>query len=313
LRVRFVIALIGILVGLLALPTAARADPQQDLALAETRFQGRKYEEAAEILSKLLAVPIDPDDPASKQREVVYLQARPLYAACLVALGREAEADRVLLAQFRANPFYEMVPGQFPTPVVERFIKVRTENRTKIEAWKKALTDEQRQGAAKKAALERRRAERLATLEAMAAEEKVILSRTRWLAAVPFGVGQFQNGDTGLGIFFAAATTAAVGTSIGSFVRAQDIKDARCREPNEQGEQINCEGLTDEFNVARAVNWTSLGVTAALVIGGVIQAQVAFEEDQVQIKKRPIPPPVELLPDAVVSEQGAWFGLRGRF
>lgn len=316
---RALLALLGLVLALLAWPaTAHAADPQQELALAESRFNGGEYEEAAEILQRLLAEPIVPEAADAEARASAYLRARPLYAACLVALGRDAEADAVILEQYRADPFYELPTGLFPQPVVDRFIRVAAENRAQIEAWKKEIIDEQQTEAARDAELERRRKERLARLEVMAAEERTVISRSRWLAAVPFGVGQFQNDDIGLGIFFAASETLTIASGIASFVIAQDVKDTRCsRVPptidEESGEAVDCDRLQTRFNVARAVNWVSLGSAAALMIGGIVEAQLAFEEDKVEVRKRPIPPPVEIRPDLEVSGQGAIFGVRGRF
>lgn len=316
---RVLLAVLGLVLASLAGPSIAyAADPQQELALAESRFNGAEYEEAAEILQRLLAEPIDPNASDVEARRAVYLRARPLYAACLVALGRDAEADTVILEQYRADPFYELPTGLFPQPVVDRFIRVAAENRAQIEAWKKKIIDEQQTQAARDAELERRRQERLAQLEAMAAEERTVVSRSRWLAAVPFGVGQFQNDDVGLGIFFAASETLLIVSGVASFVIAQDVKDTRCsRVPptidEESGEAIDCDLLQTRFNVARAVNWISLGSAAALMVGGIVEAQLAFEEDKVETRRRPIPPPIEITPDVEVSDQGAIFGIRGRF
>ena len=316
---RALLAVLGLVLALLAGSRVAHAaDPQQELALAESRFNGGEYDEAAEILQRLLAEPIDPDAPEAESRKTAYLRARPLYAACLVALGRDAEADTVILEQYRADPFYELPPGLFPQPVVDRFIRVAAENRAQIEAWKKEIIDAQQTRAARQAEIERRRLERLSKLEAMAAEERTVIVRSRWLAAVPFGVGQFQNDDVGLGIFFAASETLLIASGVASFVIAQDVKDTRCSEvpptiDPETGEPINCAALQTRFNVARAVNWISLGSAAALMIGGIVEAQLAFEEERVEVRKRPIPPPIEVTPALEVSDQGAILGIGGRF
>jgi len=314
---RALLAVVGLVLALLAWPTSAlAADPQQDFALANLRFQNGQYEDAAAILADLLAVPIDPDAADANTRKTVYLKARPLYAASLIALGRNAEADAVIVEQYRADPFYELEQGLYPDAVEERFIRVLADNRAQIEAWKRKIVEEQQTKAARKAELERRRKERLAILEQMAAEERTLVSRSRWLAAVPFGLGQFQNGDIGLGVFFAAGETVTIAAGIASFVVAQDVKDTRCsRQPPTivNGQELNCDELQARFNVARAVNWVSLGSAAALIIGGIVEAQVSFEEEKVEVKKRPLPPPVEMTPDVDVSNQGAIFGIRGRF
>lgn len=311
---RAFLTVVGLVLALIAGPRHAHADPQQDLELAETRFDNGRYEEAADILGPMLAEPVDPQRPDAEQRRAVYRQARPLHAASLIALGRESEADAVILEQFRADPFYEVPPGRFPQPVVDRFIRVAGDNRAQIQAWRQKIIDEQQDEAAEKAELERRRAERLAQLEAMAAEEKTVIHRSRWLAAVPFGIGQFQNGDVGLGVFFAASEVLTIASGVASFIVADNIPDCSTVPPTEvDGQVVDCGPLETRFQAARAVNWISLGTAAGLMIGGIIEAQVNFEGTEVEIRKRDLPPPVEITPDASVSEQGAIFGLRGRF
>ena len=307
------------LVGLLIWPGSAAADPQQQLDLATTRYENGQYKDAAEIFKGLLSIKADPETEEGKRRLQIYLTARPMYATCLVALQDIEGADAVILDQFRANPFYELPAAQYPQAVSDRFIDVSTRNRTLIESWKKAMIRTQQIEAAERARIEQARRERLERLEQMAAEEKVVTSRTRLLALVPFGVGQFQNDNLGLGVFFATTETLALGTSIVSFIISDDIKDTTCPDIDEQsGLPLDCAALQDQFEAARVVNWVSFGTAIALVVGGIIEAQISFEPNSVEIRKRNIPPPVEMdiKPDGGTTPTGgAWFTLqlRGKF
>jgi hypothetical protein len=312
---RLLLSIVWVLISLVAWPTEARADPQQQLDLATSRFNNGRYQEAADILGALLDIKADPDSAEGKKRLEIYLAARPIHAACLIALDRAAESDAVILEQYRADPFYELPPGQFPLPVSDRFIEVAARNRDKIEAWRRDVIKGKQDEAAQKAALDRARTERLAALEKLAAEERFVTTRSRWLALVPFGLGQFQNDDTGLGVFFAASETVAVATSVVSFLIAEDVKDTRCPATDpETGLPIDCDALRDRFDAARVVNWVSFGSAVALVITGVIEAQITFVDERVEIRKRPIPPPVEIKPKAAMSPEGDFYlGIEGRF
>ena len=64
--------------------------------------------------------------------------------------------------------------------------------------------------------LQPREAERMARLERLAAQETVRVQRNRAVAFIPFGAGQFQNGDRTLGWGFLAAEAAfvAIGTAV---------------------------------------------------------------------------------------------------
>jgi tetratricopeptide (TPR) repeat protein len=288
------------------------ADAQKQLDIATTRYQNGRYEEAADILSKLLSVPADPSTPEGLERQAVNRRARPYYAATLHALGRVDEARVVALEQYRDDPFFELPAGQFPPPVTELFIEVEAENRDEIEELQGRVMADKQDLAARRARLEKARAERLRELERLASEEVEIVHRSRWIAAVPFGVGQFQNDDYGLGAFFLIGETLTLGAAIASAGVAWDTA-LKIGGPkfDDQGNTIDKQALVERYQVAQVVNWVSFGACASLVVAGIIEAQVSFEGTTVTRKKRPIPPPV--VPDAIVTESGVAFGLTGHF
>jgi tetratricopeptide (TPR) repeat protein len=321
LRFKVVLAVLCFALGLLAWPAVVRADPQQQLQLARVRYENGKYDEAAAILGKLLAIPVEPG-AAGRERREVYQEARPIHAACLIALGRVEEADAVILEQYRDDPFYELPPGQFPTPVSDRFIEVGADHRDEIEQWRRKVVASKQRAAADQAAYEKARAERLLALERMAAEERTVIQRSRWLAMVPFGLGQFQNEDIGLGIFFLSTETLGVATTIVSGAIAQNIKDTRCRPidatlPMAEAlpdRKIDCNALTERFDIAQIVNWVAFGASASLIVGGILEAQIGFVEEEVVLRERPIPPRVKMAPQASVTPDGDWsFGVSGQF
>ena len=317
---RVVLSLLCFTLGLLAWPAVVRADPEQQLQLAKVRYENGKYDEAAGILGKLLAIEVESGD-AGRERREVYREARPIHAACLIALGRLDEADLVILEQYRDDPFYELPPGQFPTPVSDRFIEVAAENRDEIEGWKRNVVADKQRAAADQAAYEKARTERLLRLEQMAAEERTVIRRSRWVALVPFGVGQFQNEDVGLGIFFASAETLAIAATVVSGAIAQDIKDTSCRPidatlPMAESlpdRKIDCAALNDRFDVAQIVNWVSFGASASLVVGGILEAEIGFVDEEVVVRERSIPPRVKMAPQASVSSDGWYLGVSGEF
>jgi len=311
LRFRSVLSVVCVVLGLLAWAPHVRADPQQQLDLATSRFENGRYDEAADMLGALLATAATPDTAEGRARLAVHLKARPIYAACLIALDRSEEADDVIIGQYRADPFYELPPGQFPQPVTDRFIEVSARHRDQIERWRQAVIKSKQQEAAERAAVDRARRERLATLERMAAEGRFTTTRSRFLAMVPFGLGQFQNDDVGLGVFFAAGQTVTIGAAVTSFFIAEDVRDTECpdvvireSEGTEVTDKVDCDALRERFNIARAVNWVSFGSAIALIVGGIIEAQVSFVDEETEVRKRPIPPPVQVSPRVSVSTHG---------
>lgn len=65
--------------------------------------------------------------------------------------------------------------------------------------------------------LARRRAEqreyREQQLEKLAREESLVASNSRYIATIPFGVGQFQNGDEAVGALFLVSETLLLATA----------------------------------------------------------------------------------------------------
>ncbi len=302
--------------GLVALPGSVRADVVGQFQLAESRYKSGRYEEAVEMLKALLADPIVPAAPDAAERQRIYRQARPYLAAALVGLGRVDEADEVVLHQLLDDPFYKLPRGKFPDAVGDRFIDVAAHHRDAIKKRQQEILRQRQEETADQAQLRKLREERLAKLEVLAAEEKITEKRSRLVAAVPFGVGQFQNENTGLGIFFAASEALAIGSTIVSAIIAEEVKNvdpALCDnpDPDNPGKIYDCSGLTDRFEVARTVNYVSLGTSLALIAAGIIEAQVSLEEVVVIKRKRKIPPPVELKGSA--TNDGFFFGLQGRF
>ncbi len=122
--------------------------------------------------------------------------ARIYHAACLIGSGQNQLADEPLRAAIRQNP--QMKPPDslvFPPQVIDRFLRVRE---TMFDVIRKA-EDERVKQAQEQARQQEERARanalRVAGLERLAQQETVITPQTRWLALVPFGVGQFQNGE----------------------------------------------------------------------------------------------------------------------
>jgi tetratricopeptide (TPR) repeat protein len=316
LRFRLVLIAVCLALGLVALPGSVRADVAGQFELAESRYKSGRYEEAVEMLQALLATPIASDAPDADERRRIYRKARPYLAAALVGLGRMDEADEVVLHQLLDDPFYKLPRGKYPDAVGDRFIDVAARHREAIKRRQQEILKQRQEETADQAQLRELREERLRKLELLAAEEKIIAKRSRLVAAVPFGVGQFQNEATGLGIFFAASEALAIGSTIVSAIIAEEVKNvdpSLCDkpDPDNPGKIYDCSGLSERFEVAKTVNYVSFGTSLALIVAGIIEAQVSLEEVVVTKRKRKIPPPIELKGGA--THEGFFFGLQGRF
>lgn len=255
-----------------SLAAFAWADARADFESGRNAFTGGQYERAVEVFAALLAEPSDPKSPDAKKRREIQQAARPLYAASLLALGRGAEADRVILAQLYDDPFYELPVGQFPDPVVQRFAAVARENAKDLDAARQRVVRE-RQEQLDQEQRERDRAALRPPKAVTTVEHTTVFVRSRVVASVPFGIGQFQNGNVGLGAFFAASEVAGVAASIATHVIAQHYAAANCAVDD-------CGVARAGFEAARTGNWISVGLTSALVVAGIVEANVAFVGDE---------------------------------
>ncbi|MFT3766012.1 MAG: hypothetical protein QM820_10920 [Minicystis sp.] len=306
---------LGALAGLATLAVAAPclADDQQAFELAKNPFDAGQFAEAHARLSALL----DPSLPSCEANgggrchitdADLVERARALDAASLLALKREAEADAQIGKILRANPQYAPNPALFPQEVIDRFTMVRGALRPELEAiaQQKAREELAKRVGAQKA----REAEEkwITELERLAGEERRVEPNSRWIAMVPFGVGQFQNGDVRLGIVFAASEVLLGGASLVTVAIVNKLASTDVtRTP------VNLPALNSQIRTAVLVNQITFAAWAAVTVAGVVQAQVGFVPQRITTQKRPVPPRPRLTPIAAPVPGGGVFGLSGTF
>lgn len=281
---------------------------EAELAKIVGLYEAGKYGECANALRPLL-------DPKSRQRlrdRQVVENARIYLAACLIGSGRPEAADEPLRAAIRDN--MQMKPPDsllFPPPVVERFLRVRQSLYDEIRRAEDERLQKARREAERRLERERAERERVLELERLATREVVIIKNRRWIALVPFGVGQFQNGNEGLGWVFLtsqAVLGATALTSLGIYTnfdqQARVLKNA------------DNAAVVDTWYTLFEVSSLSFIAVAAL---GVIEAQIAFVPEVRERRYRPLPPKLRratssIQPGVVPAPGGgAVLGVSGRF
>lgn len=144
--------------------------------------------------------------------------------------------------------------------------------------------------------------------------EVVVEKRSRLVAALPFGVGQFQNGAEGLGVFFASSEALAAAVSIGSAIMVSRLADTGATMRNRQDQPVNVIALNRQIDEAAWVNRISFGTWAALAVIGVIEAQVAFVPERRTVRERQLTgAPLSLQPLFSADARGGEIGIIGRF
>lgn len=295
-----------------------RLDDEGELARVRTLYDAGQYDECADELKNLL----DEKGKRPLTEPRVKEDSRILHAACLIGSGRFEEADAplrdALLANLQMKPPDSLI---FPRPVIERFFRVRKSLEEKIRAdEEKRLKAAMAQAEAVRLSELRQRA-RLAQLEELASYEVVVEKNERWIAAVPFGVGQFQNRDTSLGWFFFGAEVVTAGAALASFSISSHI-DSQAATLADESTPSNAGTRAQDWHLAGAIStWSFLGLAAI----GILEAQLSFVPEVRSVRKVPLPaaPEVRLpenpelgfkaAPDVGASADGVTLGVRGRF
>jgi hypothetical protein len=277
-RVRLVGGLSAILV--LAVSRLASADPAAELEKAHSAYVARHYDEAEAKLRALLA------SGAIKDPDLV-ADARMYLGAVLVAEGKQGDAAMVFDQLLADRPRYDPDQLKVTVQAMYAFIDAKTRNRDKIRASleaEAAAAEADRVRAQQEKDLQ---AKRLATLERLGSEEVVVVRHSRWLALLPFGVGQFQNGQTGLGVTFLAAESAfAAGSVIGAAFTIYN--EEQTNEARHRGERSALDFHSNAVLAAILGN-VSAGACAFTALVGIVHAQLTFVPERVEIHKRPIP------------------------
>ncbi len=278
----------------------SQADSERDVRLSDRGeleriielYMSGQYAACSAQLSKF----IDPrsDDPFEDSR--VLEEGRLYYASCTLLEGRRDEARKALRKALEENPLMPSPDSlTFPPPVVSLFLEVRDEVQQLIaDSEKEQVVRLRRENE-----LARRRAEqreyRERELEKLAQKEFLVARNSRYIASVPFGVGQFQNGNNVLGGVFLAAEGLLLATAVGSGVILADLTaDAA----DGDGEVVDVVGYNEQRDAAhRTLTWSSWALlgTAAL---GVFEAQLNFKRERLlKERKRALPPELEVRPE----------------
>lgn len=289
-----------------------RLDVQPALERARIYYESARYGACVDAFTRLIARSLDELSEQERASARIYL------GACLIAQGKREEARQ----QFRQAILEERQleppdPVVFPQAVIDVFVEVRSTLMEALRRQQEEDIERRRREAREQLARQEHERRRVAELERLAALETVVRRNERWMAWVPFGLGQFHNGDEALGWIFLAtegalALSAITATSIELGLHAQ-AEGGRA--------PLDVADLNDKIELAHRVgtiSWLSLVGVAVL---GVIEANLSFRpEVPVGQRQRPLPDslrPMEPLPSGARLDAptfgGAWFNIRGRF
>ena len=271
--------LVFVLMAAFALPVAA--DELSDFESARRNYDKQNYAKAARGLESLVggAVP-------RATNPVVRLEARKYLGATYLFLGKDKRAREQFRSLLEEDPDYDIDPVAFPEAVVQTFQEVKKKvsaQRARKDALEAARRQRERSDEVEELV---RQQQRIQTLEELASVETVEKVNSRWIAAIPFGAGQFQNEDRGLGIMFAVTESAFVAASIATFIGHNSLRD-------ENPAPSEIERARRVERALRIGNWVSVGAFLSFAIAGVVEAEVRFKPVIRTTRKRELPDDIE--------------------
>lgn len=233
-------------------PLRAMAGPVDELRDAENWFVYGDFERVVLKLAPL----VDPKSQLADRRDLA--RSYELLGLSCFYLRREAEARKYFERLVRLEPEKQLDPLVVPPPAVHFYDDLRRSMADEIarqrEALQKQLAEEE----------ERRR-------QANIVVEKIELRRnSRLVAAMPLGIGQFQDGQVLAGGLLLGTQVALAGLSGAFYLATENL-----RQPS---------GRYARADVSRAEAYQavqlSTGYAAVLVaLGGIVHAQLTFRED----------------------------------
>lgn len=296
----------------------AQADGLSDLEKAHNAYVAHKYDDAEARLRTLLDLRTgalqDPDNVAD---------ARMYLGASLLAQGKKIDAQAVFEQLLREKPDYQPDSLRVSLQATDALVDVRSRMREELAASMAERVRQAQEARAKVESEKQKAALRLATLEKLASEETVVQRNSRWVALVPFGVGQFQNGQATLGwIFLTTESLLTIGSGVGAAA-------AYYYEVQANDALLHVTGTAFQYNALAQDSFVVGNVFAAgfalAGIVGIIHAEMTFVPERVEVRSRPIIPPLALTPmilpapgtpgrtEAARSWDGALVGVQGRF
>jgi hypothetical protein len=296
--------------AMLAVASPLAAQTRADLEKARASYLARNYAEAEDRLHVLV------DSTTGFKERSLLSEARMYLGAVLLAQGRRAQAEEVFEKLILADITYDPDPLSFPGDVINTFIDTRAQLQERIKTAAQTAAKLEAERKAREEAERKAREQWLEKLKAQASEERSTVRNSRLVAFLPFGAGQFQNRRPVLGwIFLGAEAALAIGTAV-SVLPYRYALD-RAKEVGNSFDEPRQRAYEDRADQIAIVNLSLFGAFVVVAGAGIVQANVEYVPEVVEVKKRDLPALSALSPViAPVARQdgspsGVFVGLKG--
>jgi hypothetical protein len=227
---------------------------------------------------------LDRGNPDAFKDPAVVETGRLYFASCSLLDGHRDEARRALRMALEENPLMRSPDSlTFPPPVVSLFLEVRDEVQQLIADREKEQVLELRRENERARRESELREYREQELLKLAREESVIAVNSRVVASVPFGLGQYQNGDTTLGTVVLVTEGLLLGTALTSAIVLEQLT-------RKNGEDIEPNRYNDQTLAAyRTMTWSTWALLGACALG-ITEAHLSFQKERrIGTRRRPLP------------------------
>jgi hypothetical protein len=245
---------VALVLTVLLVATAAAAqkpvDPATEFAAARRAYEQKRY---PDVIARLRPL-IYPNILVTSEEQVV--DAHKLLAISLLMSGDREAAKKEFVSLLGYRPDYVLDPGADPPAAAPFLEAVRREldQRTRAARDQRVRDEERRR-------LEELLARRpVVYVDRPTVVERIVDRRSRFPLYIPFGYGQFDNGQRGKGWFFLGAESALLGATIATFAVYQAG----------QGDWRR-----SDQNTIRALQWSNAvcgGAFVAVALWGIIDA-----------------------------------------
>ncbi|HTO97232.1 MAG TPA: tetratricopeptide repeat protein [Myxococcales bacterium] len=272
------------------LAQAAPSDPDMRAAVdamnrARVTFEYGDYAQASRLLAALL-------EAGRFESLQMRAEAYRLLGLSLFYQGRKGEAYSAFLEYLYINPDAELDPFYVPPAAVSFFDQVKKEaepHLAPLRAQKRAEQEAQRRVAAEEAERRRQREleeERRRLQQISPSIERRVVQHEFWVTMMPFGIGQFQNGDRTLGTILATSELVAGAASAGSALLIEGLRDNATLRFDNTGTGSTPYKTAQRLDV---VKWVGAGVFFALWAAGAVHAALNYKAEE-QLPDRILPP-----------------------
>lgn len=260
---------------------SAKDSEYQLFEMAMNAFNAGMYEEAATRFNALLKT--ETKNPA------LLLECHKFIAVSKLFIGDKESAEHHFLELLTISPEYTLDPIIFPIEIIDFFTEIKAKNQKQLEALVLARAREKAARLLEEAA--RKQAEKEALMRNVYLEKEV-RKNSLAVAMIPYGVGQFQNGDTLKGVLFLSGEILLTAAAITTYALHESLRSDANHPYESEEEREQAESQELGYRIA---NHASIVALVTLAVGGIVDALVHYQPEVVTwktLEEKDVPKPV---------------------